>query len=536
MKNSIYLLIALFLALGVNGCTDVLDVTPSDELSDPVFWKTQEDVELALTGAYHGWESGVNILFLDAMSDNGYEQFGYGFRQKINGQVSASNWRSSSWTAPASGNVANWFTYERIRKYNNFLTKIEDVELDAAVKERYKAEVRFLRAYDYFNKVMFFGDVPLVLEIQSSDVTMSRTPSSEVKQFILSELEDISNILPVQNNIDSQGHITSGAALALKARLELYMENYSDAMASAKAVIDMGVYELFPDYRGLFLRENNSINKESILEIQYVQDDYYNMLPQLNLPASEGGWSAVSVSKTMVDAYETANGLPITEDPEYDPDNPFENRDPRLEMTVIHPGSWWNGRYYNSLDQNYMNSDGEMVSNPDYRQNAAASRGGQQLKKYMQPESIGDMNNYDANIMVIRLAEVYLIFAEAALKTGQDMGLALDYVNKIRSRAGHVEATELTEELIRRERRVELAFEGLRYFDIKRWDLGPEVIDGPYYGSRDGSVNSQTGEVTWDDEYIMLEERNFIPERNYLLPIPQSEMDANPEMTQNPGY
>lgn len=535
MKNLIYLLIVLVSTLAINACTDMLDVTPTDQLSNPLFWQSEADVRLALAGAYHGWESGVNILYLDSSSDNGYEQFNSGFRERINGDVHA-NIGQVTWPDPASGNVAQWFTYERIRKYNNFLTKIEDVELDAVIKERNRAEVRFLRAYDYFNKVMFYGDVPLVLEIQPSDVTMPRTPSSEVKQFILDELEEISGQLPVQNVIESQGRITSGAALALKSRLELYMGNYSDAMASAKAVIDMGVYELFPDYRGLFLRENNSSNLESILEIQYVQDDYQQMLLQLNLPAREGGWSAISVSQTMINAYETANGLPITDDPEYDPDNPFENRDPRLEMSVIYPGSWWNGRYYNSLDTNYMNSEGEMVSNPDYRQNAAASRGGQQLKKYMQPEGIEDMNNYDANVMVIRLAEVYLIFAEAALQTGQDMGLALDYINEIRNRAGHVEATELTDELIRRERRVELAFEGLRYFDIKRWDLGQEVIDGPYYASRDGSVDSQTGEVTWDEGYIMLENRNFIPERNYLLPIPQSELDANPEMTQNPGY
>jgi starch-binding outer membrane protein, SusD/RagB family len=539
MKNVLnQLIIVLFVVLIFTSCSDsVLDVTPTDQLSDPVFWQTQQDVELALGGAYHNWESGNNITFLDAMSDNAYEQFGYGYSQKINGQISPSNFTSAAWTDPGRGNVAQWFTYERIRKYNNFLTKIEDVEeIDNSLKEQYKAEVRFLRAYDYFNKVMLFGDVPLVTELVASDIRMGRTPTSEVEQFILDELEEISSQLPVQNVIESQGRITSGAALALKSRLELYMGNYAEAMASAKAVIDMGVYELFPDYRGLFLRENNASNTESILEIQYIQDDYSHMLPQLNLPATEGGWSAVSVSRSMIETYETANGLPISEDPDYDPDNPFENRDPRLEMSVIYPGSLWNGRYYNSLDQNYMNSAGEMVANPDYRQEAAASRGGQQLRKYMEPMSISDMNNNDANIMVIRLAEVYLTFAEAALQTGQNMDLALEYINKIRDRAGHVEASALTEDLVLRERRVELAFEGLRYFDIKRWDLGPEVIDGPYYASRDGSVNSQTGEVTWDDNYIILETRNFIPEREYLLPIPQSEMDANPEMTQNPGY
>ena len=114
--------------------------------------------------------------------------------------------------------------------------------------------------------------------------------------------------------------------------------------------------------------------------------------------------------------------------------------------------------------------------------------------------------------------------------------MGLEYINKIRTRAGLISATSLTKELVRRERRVELAFEGLRYFDIKRWDLGPAVMNGPYYGSRKGSVDPQTGKVTWENEYILVENRTFYPARKYLLPIPQSELDVNPNMSQNPGY
>ena len=136
---------------------------------------------------------------------------------------------------------------------------------------------------------------------------------------------------------------------------------------------------------------------------------------------------------------------------------------------------------------------------------------------------------------------MYLTFAEAAVETGTD--LALEYINLIRDRADHTPATLLTRELVRRERRVELAFEGLRYFDIMRWDLGPQVLNGPLYGSRLGSMDAN-GNVTWqgdgaivnEDNYIVLENRTFHPERKYLFPIPLSEMDANPNMVQNPGY
>lgn len=467
------------------------------------------------------------------MSDNGYEQYVWGYRKKGNGEVDPTNVTEGG-RPYGTGN--EWFTYERVRKYNNFLAKIDNITMDAALKEQYKAEVRFLRAYDYFNKVMLFGGVPLVTELVDADYTPPRTSALEVKQFILDELAEISEVLPVQNVLESKGHITSGAALALKARLELYMEDYTEAMASSKAVIDMGVYELFPDYRGLFLRENNAINTESIAEVQYVKNNYFSRLAAYNSLGRDGGFGGMNATRSIVEAYETSNGLTIEEDPTYDPLNPFENRDPRLEMTIIYPGQWWNGRYYNPLDPQIINENGESVQNPDYRGAGNGTVAAQSVKKYLEPVSSDEFYNYDANIMVIRLAEMYLTFAEAAVETGQNLEQGLDYINRLRARAGHVPATTLTRELVRRERRVELAFEGLRLFDVARWDLGPQVMDGPLYGSRLGSVNSQTGEVSWETEYVLIENRNFYPERNYLFPIPQNEMDTNPEMTQNPGY
>jgi len=522
----------ILLLVVITACsTDALDVITPNDLSDETFWKTENDADLALAGAYNSWETMLNIIFLDASSDNGYEQFNYGYAQKGNGTVNAANYITPSWPEVGS----NWFAYSRIHKYNNFLQKIENVEMDEDKKKIYKAEVRFLRAYDYFNKVMFFGGLPLVTEVVGPEAMLPRNSAAEVEQFVLDELTAISEILPVQNNIVSGGHITKGAALALKARLELYLSMFPEAMEDAKAVIDMGVYELYPDYRELFLPESESMNKEAILTIEYIPNHYSNMLPQLNLPAADLGWSALGASKSMVEAYETSDGKLITDPASgYDPNNPFANRDPRLSMTIIYPGQFWNGRYYDSLDKLLPNGN----LNPDFHSLAAASRGGQNVKKYVEPMSLQDMNNYGKDIMVIRLAEMYLTFAEAAVETGQNQGLALKYINEIRSRSGQANppGMQLTRELVRRERRIELAFEGLRLFDIKRWDLGPEVLAGPLYGSRKGTVDNSSGKVTWGSEYIKLEDRQFFPEREYLLPILQSEMDANPEMTQNPGY
>jgi hypothetical protein len=415
--------------------------------------------------------------------------------------------------------------------------------MDAAKKQQYKAEVRFLRAYDYFWKVMLHGDMPLVNEVVSANAQLPRDPAASIKQFILGELAEIAPLLPLQNNLDSKGHVTRGAALALKARLELYMGNFTDALTDAKALIDMPCYELYPNYRDLFLEGSETTNKECILGIEYIKNDYPNAFTQMSLPNGDGGWSALNAVKSIVDAYECSNGKTIDNPTSgYNIDKPFENRDPRLAMSICYPGQFWNGRYYNTLDQ-YL-ADGSI--NIDYNKLEASSRSGMNIKKWIEPNvpGIGSWPpNFGNNFMVIRLAEMYLTFAEAAVESGTNAALALEYINRIRTRAGQVPATSLTRELVRRERRVELAFEGLRYFDIMRWDLGSQVLNGPLYGSRLGTMDAN-GNVTWKgngkvvnaENYILLETRTFRPETHYLFPVPQAEMDANPNMVQNTGY
>jgi len=551
MKKIIFILFVLNIGIFFSCGDEFLDVTPLNELSDMTFWKSEDDAELALNGCYRLWESFTNIALFDGASDNAYEKSNFGYMVLGNGTLTAANYGPGSWLdwvlySDAGGEWAssvNWFSYARIRKYNNFLLNIDMVPMDEAKKQQYKAEIRFLRAYDYFWKVMLHGDMPLVKELITVEEKLPRDPAATIKQFILDELTEISAALPIQNNIDSKGHVTRGAALALKARLELYMGNFTAAQADAKAVIDMPCYELFPNYRTLFLEESEGTNKEAILTVQYIVDLYRQALTQICLPAGDGGWSALNATKSIVDAYECSNGRTI-DDPlsGYDLDNPFVNRDPRLEMSLLHPGQLWNERFYNTLDQ--FLPDGTL--NPDYNRNEPAARSGMNIIKHIRSLSDGPGGwppNFGGDMMVIRLAEMYLTFAESAVETGENTDLALQYINDIRTRSGHIAAETLTRDLVRRERRVELAFEGLRYFDIVRWDLGSQVMDGPLYGSRRGTMDIN-GNVTWtgdgtqinEDNYILLENRTFNPSRNYLFPIPQSELDANPNMTQNPGY
>lgn len=533
----IFFLIA-FSFLAASCSKEFMDVSPKDQLSDATFWKTEDDARLALTGLYgdgtgwnHVWETHWNILWWDLMTDNGYSQFPWDNISVMgNGQLNAAN--------PGR----TYFDYLQIRKCNNFLEKIEQVQMDQAKKEIYKGEAKFLRAYDYFRKVEFYGDVPLVTKTidDPSEAKMARTPKSEVVDFILKELGEAAEALPVQNMRESNGHVTSGSALALKARLELYEGKYTEAMADAKKVMGMQVYKLFPDYRGLFLIDNEGSNEESILEVQYIENNYANNIWQHVLPNKEGGWSSISAVQSIVDAYEMTNGKPI-DDPAsgYDPNNPYKNRDPRLAMTILYPGAWFDGRFYNSIDP----------ASVDFHQNAAAPRSGYNVLKYAKVVSPALLQNGGENVLVIRLAEVLLTYAEAGIESGVVNQSVLDAINQVRARAYGVSMSETSlypavttndptelRKIIRRERRVELAFEGLRYFDIKRWNLGPQVLNGPLYGTVEGSVDPTTGVVTWSGTRIKIEDRQFHPERNYLLPIPQGELDANPNITQNPGY
>ncbi|MEX1239358.1 MAG: RagB/SusD family nutrient uptake outer membrane protein [Cyclobacteriaceae bacterium] len=500
---------------------DSLDVVPLESITDVTFWKTEADAKMGLVGCYQIFAAGNNwrgTLELDGGSDNASDCRGYS--ALASGQMTATS------------SYFNFFAYDRIQRYNNFLLKVQDVPMDESTKNIFAAEVRFLRAWDYMLKTMFFGDVPLVTTVLGPNERLPRDPVATVQQFVLDELEAISNILPVMNNAESGGHVTSGSALALKARLELYMERYVDAMVDAKRVIDMNVYELDPDYTTMFYPGNQS-SVEAIFTMNFAKNFIgEEFIPREFLINSYNGYSCMACSKSLLDTYEMANGKTI-DDPTsgYDPDRPFENRDARMRQTMLFPGSnYWDGQIFNSLD--FFLPDGTKNIN---HWSVGASSGLASIK-YVKPVSIVDNQQYDVAIMIIRLAEMYLIYAEAAVEADQNKDLGLQYLNLVRQRVDQPDATELTRDLVRRERRVEFALEGLRYFDIRRWDIGASTLGVPLLGVKEGTVDMSTGEVTWFANDLVIDaNRVFLPERNYLLPIPQSEIDIS-GMAQNPGY
>ena len=514
--------IFIMLAFALSSCKkDFLDLQPLDEYSETSLWTSVEDAEAALNGCYNGWESGEWIYYIDCASDNAFNPYPWEGYSMMGNMVLLT---------PTNTGINRW-NFNTIQKVNWFLANIDKVTMDDELKDRMKAEARFLRAYKYVIMTQAYGDVPLLTaNITPEEANgIGRTPKAEVVKFILDELADLPQSLPESYSGEDVGRITSGAAWALKARTELYNGMFAECIASCNQVI--GKYELFSSFPDLF-RIQHENNSEIILDVQFVQN--FNSLGVGVLPPqTSGGWWSVNPTQSLVDEFEMINGKTI-DDPTsgYNPDDPYQNRDPRLQYTIVVPGALYDGAYFDPLNP----------SSYDYY--AAYNYTGYAGKKFTSNLSdFTDMWNTGLNIPVIRYAEVLLMYAEAKVENGEIDNSVYDALDQVRERAGMPVVDRVAyasqpdlRELVRRERRVELALEGLRWFDVQRWKIAEEVMDGPVYGSRLGTVDPDTGELDLNDDRILSEQRSFDESKNYLWPIPQSQIDINKNLTQNSGY
>lgn len=523
MKNYFFVIICLFFLFCSSSCNkEFLDREPLDEYSELSLWSSEKDAIAALNGCYKNWEDGTWLTYMDCASDNAYDPYPW------EGYMELGNMKLLT---PTNTGNHKW-NFSTIQKCNWFLANVDKTPMDEELKTRMKAEARFLRAYKYFLMSQLYGGVPLVtnnITTEEANV-IERTPKQEVIKFVLDELGAIAGDLPDSYSGSDVGRITRGAAWSLKARTELFNEKYEDCIASCSQV--MGKYSLFPSYTDLF-RIQNENNSEIILDVQYIANDLPLWSLGVLVTESAGGWWSVDPTQSLVDTYEMQNGKLITDAGSgYNPDEPYKNRDPRFGATIIAPGSFYEGSYFDPLNP----------SGIDYY--AVYSYTGYAPKKYTSHlADIPDMWNSGLNIPVIRYAEILLTYAEAKIELNQIDETVYNSIDAVRLRAG-MPATDRTvyntqdkmRELVRRERRVELALEGLRWFDIQRWKIGEQVMNGPVLGPRLGSVNPTTGALTLTSERILSEQRTFDASKNYLWPIPQHEIDINKKLVQNPGY
>ncbi len=517
-------------------CSDsIFDKQPLDKVSDNTFWITESDYQMAWAGCYNhgsGWVSSTfwaprTMLWLDLMAGFGSEKEGRP-DGVTDGTLTSSFWVTNDYWSQ---------TWKTIVACNNFLGHVGSSSLDDATKKRMIADVRTLRAYHYFYLATFWGDVPLVTSVLSLEDAnkVSRTPVSQVWDFIESELQESAEDLPESLSDSELGKMSKGAAYAMLGRTLMSQKKWSAAAAVYKKIIDSNKYIVESNFRELFWEKSEN-SKEIILASQYVEDNFSHVLPQYLYPETNGGWHQFSPYNELVKRFECTDGKTIDKSPLYDENNPYDNRDPRLLYTVmVNHKSSFKGREYIS-DPN--------SSSPD-RYGKYSVWSGYCIAKFMDESFDGNLMNYGGNFILIRYPEVLLGYLESKLEAGDAITQSLldETINKVRGRQS-VNMPKVTEtdasrlrEIVRRERSVEFAFEGLHYYDILRWGIASEELNRQFTGMKLTTNPANYNDFKVDEKgYALVQKRNFKAGVNELWPIPLSEIQINSNLTQNPGY
>lgn len=534
----------LVLMLTLLSCGKELEQSPTDAFDSEYFWNTESDAMVALTGMYRGdirynttqvvptdWWTYCGIVFLECATDNAYDR---------RGDNSTFN-RLSNGTLLANNNVVDGYwtgSYKRIAICNNFLENIERVAMEEEKIRRMIAEARFLRATQYFYLSQFWGDVPLVTSTLTPDEAnrVSKTPKSEIVQFVDAELEQAAADLPLFRDLTGEetGRACKQAALGFLGRLYLGEEMFEEASEVYREIIETGDHIIDPDYSSIFIPANEN-SAENIFSVQYHEGLAGNGLPQHALPAMSNGWHIINPLGSLAEQYDFEDGTPFSyDDPRFDHKNMAANRDPRFSYTFLWDNCMFQGKRY--------------VCHPDSTQSLdqltyskQATRTGYGLRKFFDESFSGDLRqDYGGNIPIIRYAEVLLGYLEAELEAGrpvtQDL---LDLtINAVRGRES-VNMPPVTEtdpdrlrSLLRKERRVELALEGIRYWDILRWDIGEEVLTGDFWGAPfpDSKKYPTTSKKTDPDFRWYVTSKNFRKGVDDQWPVPESEVNVNPNL------
>lgn len=541
-KNNRIFFLLLFPAF-VWGCKK-LDLAPRDRYSELTYWQTSANVNAALNNVYHWLYQDSYVLFNDGLSDNAYRR---GTDETI---ISSGNF-----TAGNNRFVSEWNNYYTgIKACNVFLDNVdENKTLDRPTLERMKGEARFVRAWLHFHLTNWWGDVPIVNKDISADEakTITRSPKADVIQFILDELDAIAPVLPKKEDYAAadNGRITKGAVLALKARVLLYQgDRMNDVVQICGELMNdqsvNGAYSLESSYTNLFSDATiNKVSNESILDLAFVPvlrtwTELFDMVP-LSAGARTNG---LAPTQELVDSYIMLNGKPITDAGSgYDIDDPYVNRDPRMAATIVFDKYNWinpDGSTQVIYIKPGSTPAGTSAAN-EYSNSGQGSASGYYWRKYWDPNYTMPQMASGLNIHLIRYADILLMYAEAKEALGEfNAAVWNQTIRPIRQRAGFTDPNALEypgnedgmTDIIRNERRSEFALEGLRIDDIRRWKIAEDVMNGWTHGAR------FSGDLSTDNGFIRVQQRVFDPAKNYLWPIPPSEIELNQNLTQNPNY
>ncbi len=566
MKKLLYILV-LFTLLG--GCAkekDFLDREPIDRISDNAVFNNKPLVEAYLYMAYNYIPNGYEFLYYSTpgnpdpgVEGNNYDDNGaYMFDCLTDELTNKSGWPwSNAHIIPgqiyADQKLVGLNIWERayktIRWTNSIIEGLQESELEPSYTARIAGEARFIRSYFYFELAKRYGDVPLITHTQSldnmDDVFVARTPVAEVYAFIDKEMAEAALDLPSAADLPATelGRATREACWALNGRAQLYAENYARSAEMSKKVIDANCFVLSPDYNALF--QSYGGDKEVIFEILYDGTSKAHSLDRLIFPFSHrSDWGSQYLpTQEMVDAYEMTNGKAINDPASgYDPQHPYANRDSRLTASVLYHGNVFKGdtiKVALSSDVSILPNDVDALGLTGNHTTT-----GYYLKKFAdenQPDG-PDFGVSRQSWKEIRLGEVLLNYAEAQNEAAGPDASVYNAINQIRERAGQPDLpTGLSKDemfaRIVQERKVELFAEGFRYWDLRRWHMAVDVLNGKkVHGMKITKDANNPSNLT----YELIEAANrpeyVFQDWFYLLPVPLDEMNKNPNLVQNPGY
>lgn len=560
MKKIIYGILCSILLLNAS-CTDFMDnIKPTNSVTDEGIWLTESSAMLFMSKVYRDLDgpyysvNGLNDHAVDILFTDDCIQIG----ERASNQWNLFDFNASSAPIDRWGN-----RYSSIRRANIALKNLPDSPLPANVKERLMGDSYFLRAMFYLELFRYYGAAILIdkpLDRKTDDIFLARATPEATLQFIISDFQNAADRLPVTVPDDELGRATKGAALGMMAVTYLYAAGiidskyYADAAKTARVLVSgdlKGTYSLYQNGFAEMFYEDNEHNSEVIFDIQFAYPYRWSSAQTVLAPPEPGtpaeyGWSKDHPTASLADEFEMATGEPFDwNNPEHAA-APYENRDKRFYATLHYNGKPWK----NKILYTAQNTPGNLnlKENPNGMYSAgkpSCTKTGYYIGKYMNQDVLCGYDNRGRgvggghNFIVLRYAEILLTLAEAENEVNGPTAEVYGAINEIRARAGQpalpagLDKSEMRKR-IRHERRIELALEGKRWFDIQRWKIGEEVLNKDAQGCLVTYIKRADGEIVPTYETVFVCKKTFMAPRDYLLPIPQSARDKNPNLDQNP--
>jgi hypothetical protein len=539
-KYNIILIPVILFSLGtMTSCNeDFLDREATNAILEESVFEDPALMQLFVNNLYLDVPSFDHHLY-DNITDESRSYWGGAPQNVVEGQWFADN------------NPMEYWAYAPIRKANMFLSNIDAAPMDEDDKLILKGQVKFLRALHYFNMIKRYGGIPIITVPQEleDDLFVSRETADESFEFVIGELEEAVELLPEtygSRSIDV-GKANKHSAMAFLGRVYLYwasplynsqndLSRWEKAAAVNQELMDKNVYQLYPDFRNIMVEKNN---EEEIFSVQFLRPFREHGWDSWAMPDSRSRQDAVRRSplQEFVDAFEMENGKSI-EDPTsgYEPANPYENRDPRFDATLIVNGSTFG--FQNQPVFLYEGAPSDGINHAYATVTGYLMRKGTDESNQVYYGGSGS----DQNWLELRYAEVLLNYAEAQNEIlGAPDQSVYDAVEQIRERAGLNPfylppglSKAVMREKIRHERYIELAFEQKRYWDLKRWKVAVEKLNGKTFHAM---YITKNGEDSYSYEAKPFSLTPYVfQEKMYFMPIPQREIEKNPNLEQNPGW